>query len=162
MDRALALRSRLLAQGVAFDSEIVADFSDKIYSFGVHCDFDGQGNLTFSVTEPDTIAGITGKVSARGGKLTFDDQALAFPTLADGQLSPVSAPWVLIHTLRSGYLTSAGMEGDKVRIAIDDSYADNALHLDIWLDEENLPAHCEILWKGRRVLSMAIKNLRFA
>lgn len=161
MDRALALRSRLLAQGVEFDAMIVADFSDKAYSFGVRCVFDGQGSLTFTVTEPESIAGIAGKVSATGGKLTFDDHALAFPTLADGQLSPVSAPWVLMNTLRSGYLTSAGMEGDGIRIAIDDSYADNALHLDIWLDEKDLPDYCEILWKGRRVLSMEIKNLRF-
>ena len=161
MDSVLSLRSKLLAQGAEFDSVIVADFSDKTYSFGVRCQLDGQGNLSFEVTSPDTIAGVTGKVTAGGGKLTFDDQALAFPTLADGQLSPVSAPWVLMNTLRSGYLTSAGMEGETIRVTIDDSYADNALHLDIWLDGNDLPARSEIIWKGRRVVSMEIKNFRF-
>lgn len=161
LDRVLALRSKLLSQAVEFDAVITADYSDKIYTFGVHCSADVRGQLTFNVSEPDTIAGITGTVSSNGGKLTFDDQALAFPTLADGQLSPVSAPWVLMNTLRSGYLTSAGLDGDNVRIAIDDSYADNALHLDIWLDGQDLPSRGEILWKGRRILSVEVKNFRF-
>ena len=160
MDKVLTLRSKLLAQGAELDGVIVADFSDRTYTFCVHCVVDVQGKVTFQVTEPSSIAGITGTVSAGGGKLTFDDQALAFPNLADGQLSPVSAPWVLMNTLRSGYLTSAGMESGVVRVAIDDSYADNALHLDIWLDENELPARCEIIWKGRRVLSMEVKNFR--
>ncbi len=157
----MSLRSKLLAQGAEFDAVITADYSDKTYTFDVHCAVDVQGQLTFEITAPDTIAGITGTVASNGGKLTFDDQALAFPTLADGQLSPVSAPWVLMNTLRSGYLTSAGLEGNNVRVAIDDSYADNALHLDIWLDGQDLPSRGEILWKGRRILSVEVKNFHF-
>ena len=161
MERALNLRSKLLSKGAEFDAVITADYSDKTYTFAVHCTADVKGQLTFSVTEPSTIEGITGTISAGGGKLTFDDQALAFPTLADGQITPVSAPWVLMHTLRSGYLTSAGMEGEVVRMAIDDSYGDNALHLDIWLDGDDLPARGEILWRGRRILSVIVSNFRF-
>jgi len=160
MERALALRSKLLSQGAEFDAVITADYSDKTYTFTVQCAVDVQGQLFFRVTEPETIAGITGTVSAKGGNLTFDDQALAFPTLADGQLTPVSAPWVLLHTLRGGYLTSAGLEGDVVRMAIDDSYGDNALHLDIWLNGDDLPARGEILWRGRRILTVAVSNFR--
>jgi len=161
LDRVMALRSKLLSQGTEFDAIITADYSDKTYTFGVHCKMSVQGELSFEISAPDTIAGITGTVSSSGGKLTFDDQALAFPTLADGQLTPVSATWVLMNTLRSGYLTSAGLEGDNVRVAIDDSYADNALHLDIWLDGQDLPSRGEILWKGRRILSVEVKNFHF-
>ena len=81
--------------------------------------------------------------------------------LADGQVSPVSGPWILMKTLRSGYLTSCGMEAGCIRVAIDDSYADDALHLDIWLDEKDLPKRGEILWKGRRILSLDIENFVF-
>lgn len=38
-----------------------------------------------------------------------------------------------MKTLRSGYITSAGMDGGRLRLTIDDSYEDDALHLDIWL-----------------------------
>lgn len=161
MDRAMALRSALLAKGAEFDAAVTADYGDKTYSFGMHCRMEAQGKVTFSVTAPETIAGITGTVSASGGKLTFDGNALAFTLLADGQVSPVSGPWLLMKTLRSGYLTSCGMEDGCLRIAIDDSYEDDALHLDVWLDERDCPKRGEILWKGRRILTVEIENFVF-
>ena len=161
MDRAMALRSALLAKGAEFDAAVTAAYGDKTYSFGMHCRMEAQGKVTFSVTAPETIAGITGTVSASGGKLTFDGNALAFTLLADGQVSPVSGPWLLMKTLRSGYLTSCGVEDGCLRIAIDDSYEDDALHLDVWLDESDCPKRGEILWKGRRILTVEIENFVF-
>ena len=161
MDRAMALRSALLAKGAEFDAAVTADYGDKTYSFGMHCRMEAQGKVTFSVTAPETIAGITGTVSTSGGKLTFDGNALAFTLLADGQVSPVSGPWLLMKTLRSGYLTSCGVEDGCLRIAIDDSYEDDALHLDVWLDESDCPKRGEILWKGRRILTVEIENFVF-
>ena len=55
------------------------------------CQCDSQGDLTFAVTAPETITGITGKVSDAGGKLTFDDTALQFDLMAEEQVTP-SAP----------------------------------------------------------------------
>ncbi len=161
VSRGMVLRTKLLAQGVQFDTEITADYGDKTYTFSAQCSADANGNLTFTVTKPDAISGICGTVSAAGGKLTFDGKALAFPLLADGQITPVSAPYVLLKTLRSGYLTSGTAEGELYRLAIDDSYADDALHLDIWLDDQNIPVRGEILWQGRRILSLTVKNFCF-
>ena len=161
MDRAMTLRSKMLARGVSFETVITADYGDKLHSFSVSCVADEQGNLTFTVLQPEVIAGITGKITAAGGKLTFDDAALSFPLLADGQLTPVAAPWVLIRTLHSGYLTSCGGDGEYLRLAIDDSYEEDALHLDIWLGSEDLPVRGEVLWQGRRILSLEIKNFTF-
>ena len=104
------------------------------------------------------ITGITGKVSDAGGKLTFDDTALQFDLMAEEQVTPVSAPWILMKTLRSGYITSAGMDGGRLRLTIDDSYEDDALHLDIWLGEDDCPEDAEILYKERRILSLKVTN----
>ena len=161
MDRAMALRSRLLGSGASFDAGITADYGDRTYTFGMACTLDSRGNLEFTVTQPELIAGITGALSADGGKLTFDGKALAFNLLADGQVSPISGPWILMHTLRSGYLTSCGWEEGRLRLAIDDSYEEDALHLDIWLDETDCPVRGEILWQGRRILSVAVENFQF-
>ena len=114
--------------------------------------------MTFTVKEPESIAGITGSVSAQGGKLTFDDTALAFDLLAEGQVTPVTAPWLLVKTLRGGYVTSCGMEEEKLRVSIDDSYREDALRLDIWFDNNNVPNHAEILWANRRILSLEITS----
>ena len=158
LDRAMGLRAKMLAQAVAFDTKITADYGDLTYTFSMHCQADTQGNMTFQVTEPETIAGITGTVSKEGGKLTFDGQALAFDLMADGQISPVSAPWVLIQTLRGGYLTSCNMENDRLRVSIDDRYEDDALHLEVWLQSDDQPVCAEVYWQGRRLLTLEISN----
>ena len=161
MDRAMNLRAKLLAKAVDFDAQITADYGDKTYTFTINCKADTQGNLTFTVIEPELISGISGTVSSTGGKLKFDDVALAFDLMADEQFSPVSGPWILMKTLRSGYLTSCTREGNALRIAIDDSYDDDALHMEVWLSGEDVPIRGEIMWKGRRLLTIDIKNFTF-
>ncbi len=155
MDEALALRASILqAQSCAFTAAITADYGDMTYSFTMDCVADSQGNVNFTVTVPETIAGITGKLTADGGKLTFDDTALAIPLLTDDQLTPVSAPWIFMRTLRGGYITACA-DG---RITIDDSYAADALKLDITLSSEKKPALAEIYWKNRRILTVEVKS----
>ena len=61
MQRGLDLRSELLkASECRFSCEITADYSDKVYTFSMDCQCDSQGDLTFAVTAPETITGITG------------------------------------------------------------------------------------------------------
>lgn len=161
LERGMALRTKLLgAEGCSFDAEITADYGDKLYTFSMGCRGDSSGNLEFTVTAPETISGISGKITDAKGKLIFAGTALDFPLLADGLLSPVSAPWILLKTLRGGYITSAAGEGELLRLTVDDSYEDDALHLDIWLDGDNLPVRCEILYDGQRYLSVNVKNFR--
>ena len=81
--------------------------------------------------------------------------------MADGQLTPVSGPWILMKALQSGYLTSCTQEGELLRIAVDDSYEDDALHLDVWLDNLDFPVRAEVFWKGRRLLTISVKNFTF-
>lgn len=162
LDRALAFRDKLLnSSGCSFDAVITADYGDKVYTFSLNCKTDASGDLSFSVTDPESIADITGIVNGEEGKLTFDDKALAFEVLADGYITPVSAPWHLIHTLQSGYISSCGKDGDYLRLAVDDSYEEDALHMDIWLDEDDMPIRGEILWQGKRVLSLDVRNFAF-
>lgn len=161
MERALDLRGKLQRGSVSYDVDIVADYGDKTYTFSMQCQSDTAGNMKFRVTKPQTIEGITGTVAKGTGKLTFDDKVLAFDVLADGLVSPVSGPWVMLETLRSGYLTSCAQEGDGLRLTIDDSYAEKALHLDVWLDGEDNPKYCEVYWNGRRLLSMTVSSFAF-
>ena len=41
---------------------------------------------------------------------------------------------------------------------MDDSYRDDALHLDIWINEENMPVKAEILYSGRKILSLEVAS----
>lgn len=162
MDRALAMRSRFQESGgCAFRAEITADYGQIIHTFVLDCRIDPLGSMAFTVVSPESISGITGEISAEGGKLTFDDKILAFETLAQGQINPVSAPWVIMRSLTAGYLTAAGEEGELLRLSINDSYEQDALHTDIWLEKNDLPVYGEILWEGRRILSVKVENFVF-
>lgn len=161
LDHATALRSRLLdSNGCSFLATVTADYGQRIYTFSMDCQTDKDGNLKFSVTKPDTICGISGTVSASGGSITFDDRILAFQTIADGQLSPVSAPWVFINTLRSGYLQGCAVVDNGIEISIDDSYAEEALLLKINTNGE-IPIFAEIFWQGRRVITLTVENFTY-
>lgn len=156
MEEALAFRSRILgANSVRFEAEISADYIDRIEEFDLSCETDSAGALTFRVTEPEEIAGITGTVTGEEGALTFEDTVLAFPLLADERLSPVSGPWVMMKALRSGYITAVVREGEKLRLTVDDSYGDDPLTLEIWIGGDEVDA-CEIGYRGRRQMTMDI------
>ena len=160
LDRAMALRAKLLNACCSFDGEITADYGNSIQTFGVYCEGNAQGDLGFRVTVPESIAGITGRIAGGVGELSFPDTALAFPLLAEEQLSPVSAPWIFWNTLRSGYITAAGMEDDLLRLTIDESYADNALTMDVWLNDQDVPVRAELVYDGRRILTLTIENFQ--
>lgn len=161
MDRAAALRSRFLSEGCAFDAAVTADYGEAIWTFSLQCQADAKGDLTFTVTAPEEIAGITGRVSQQGAGLTFDDQLLGFPLLADGQLSPVGAPWMMVQSLRSGCFRTCARAGEGLELMLDDRYEDKALTLTVRTDGQDLPINAEFLWEGRRILSMELENFRF-
>ena len=159
MEQALGFRQRLLdAQQCSFSAIVTADYGDKLYTFTLDCQGDKQGNLTFEVVQPQSISGITGTITEESGQLTFDDKALAFATLADGQIVPVCAPWILLRSLRSGYLSACGKYGDGIEIIVDDSYQEDALQLNIQMNGALEPVSADILWQGRRMLSLIVSN----
>ncbi len=159
MDQALKLRNTLLGGNeCTFDAVITADYGDKIYNFTMKNTVDANGNLTFEVISPDSISGITGRIQDEKGALTFDREVLAFSLMADGQITPVSAPWIFIKTLRSGYISACENLDSGIHLQIDDSYDEDALQLDIWTDANNMPIRSEIFYKGRRIITLDVDN----
>lgn len=162
IDKALSLRNTLLqGNGCTFDAVITADYGEELYTFTMKSIADSQGNLRFEVASPDSIAGICGEISEEKGALTFDQQILAFSLMADDQITPVSAPWLFIKTLRSGYINACEDTDSGLHVQIDDSYQNNAMHLDIWTDLNNIPVRGEIFYDGRRIITLDVENFNF-
>ena len=160
VDPGLALRERVLENGCSFEAEITADYGDSLSVFTLDCVGAPDGSLTFTVTAPEAISGISGTLAAGTGKLHFADKALSFPLTADGLLSPVSAPWIFYRTLCAGNLLSSGKEGTATRLTIDDSFREDALRLDVWLNGEGNPIQSDISYKGQKYLSLSLRNFR--
>ena len=152
MDRALSIRSRLENSGCEFLATITADYFDYIHTFSMFCHIDKSGSVDFSVVSPESIAGVTGQVSASGGKLTFDNHTLLFSLLSESLLSPVSAPWAFIYALRGGYISGIGKYSGGIKIEINETYEDNALKLLVWVNSENTPVNVEMFDQGVRII----------
>ena len=161
MERALGFRSRFQGGACSFRATVSADYGDLIHTFVMDCKADADTKLEFTVAAPDTISGISGWISGDEGFLTFEQEILAISPMAEGQLTPVAAPWILINTLRGGYLRYASETDNGYRLTMDDSYDDSAMQVDIWLDREGVPLGAEILWQGRRILTVSIENFLF-
>lgn len=162
LDQAMVFRQKIQESGgCSFQCSITADYLEKLYIFKMDCHFDSLGNMDFQVIEPQSISGITGRIDHEGGKLTFDEQALAFELLADGYITPVSAPWLMIKTVRSGYVAACGQDKETFRITFNDSYEEDALQLDVWIDSNCFPLRCELIWAGRRILSLDVSSFSY-
>ena len=159
LEKVTALRKQLLvSDGCSFQATISADYEDKVHTFQMDCSTDSNGRLDFTVTAPKTISGISGYISHDGANLTFDETILAFPMLADGQISPVYSPWLFINSLRGGYLSGCSKDLNELCIYIDDSFCEHPLRVEIIADHDAIPTHVEFIWQKRRILSLAIQN----
>ncbi len=162
MDRALAFRQKLLDQSEChFDCTITADYGDILYQFSLDCDADNKGNVVFTVAKPESIAGITGTISNTGGNIKFDDSVLAFPLLSEDLPTPLSAPWLLITALRSGYIRTCDVESGKMSLTVADTYDEDAILMNTQFDVQDRPIYSELIWKGRRILSIHINSFTY-
>ena len=158
---AITLRNKLLqCTECTFETVITADYGEKIQTFSTKNKVDNTGKLEFEVVKPEEIEGITGEIAEGTGKLTFDDKVLLFELLADEQITPVCAPWIFISTLRGGYIRSCEVLEDGYRIQMDDSYEEDALQMDIWINEDYIPIRGEILFRGRRILTLDVETFQ--
>ncbi len=161
MDRGISFRDKLLSQECSFQAQIDAYYSDALYSATVNCQMYRNGKMDFTVLSPESISDIKGTVDAEKGQLVFEDAVIAFPLLADGQVSPITGPWVMLKALRSGFLNGAGKDGELLQLSLDDSYGENPLHVNVWLDGSDMPVNADIYWNERRVLSIKVTQFRF-
>ena len=159
LDRALLLRNKTVsANQCSFFASISAEYDNEVYTFDLICKEEKDNDMSFAVIKPDTITGISGTIDESSGKLTFDDEILAFELMIDNRLSPISAPWLMLHLLKSGYIAACGKEGDGIHIQLEDTYAGEKVLIDLYTDNENNPIRADILWKGQRRLSIIVKE----
>lgn len=161
VDSVVELRNRVLrAEGWAFTADITADYGDSIYTFKMKCEQEASGDMVVEVIAPDSISGIKAQISKGSGQLTFEDMTLAFAMVADEQITPISMPWLFMKALCGGYISTAGNDGSGIHAQIDDSYSGQQFTMDIWAEGDMTPQRAELIWNGKRILSMDIAEFQ--
>ena len=162
LNRMMALRDSLLnCETCRFTANITADYGDVTYTFKMNNSADSEGNITFEVVQPESITGITGKLSDNRGGITFDDNILAFETLGNGEIAPVYTPWIMLKALRSGYIRSNTDDSQQCIIIIDDTYENNPVEFRFLMDTNFAPQSAEIVCGGQRIALLEITNFAY-
>lgn len=155
-------RAALLQAGACtFQAQITADYGENVYEFKVDCACSADGTASITVLEPQSIAGITAKISENGDELFYDGMAVAFDLLASGNAAPVCTPSLVVDAWANAFIRAAGQEGEWLRVTYERGYDEEQLIVECWFDEKNIPICAEICYNDKTVLKMEVSDFSF-
>lgn len=161
LQSAIDFRAELLnAASCSFSAQVTADYGDRVYEFSMDCVCTGD-TTEITVTQPDTISGITAQIANDTGAITFDGMSLDFGTLAEGNIVPLAVPAVAADSWKNAYIASAGKEDDACRVHYERGYEDGQLLVDTWFSaEKNVPIYAEVCYNDSCILQMKLSDFQ--
>lgn len=108
---ALQVRGEYLAMtGCSGTAVVTADYGQRVYRYELQFTADEQETV-LNLTAPETVAGITARLSGEEGSLLeYDGAVLETGALNEDGLTPVSAIPALLTAVREGYLDCCTLE----------------------------------------------------
>lgn len=123
------------------------------------CRYKTDGTASMELTQPESLRGIRAETDSDGSEVSFGGTGAAFGALADGNLAPMAAPYMMGSCWAGEYIESAGGEDGGTHAVYLKNYGSDELRLDVWLSADTgYPAYCEISFGGRKVLAAAISD----
>lgn len=157
---AIEFRAALVqAGGCSFTVKVTADSGEATDEFTLQCAADETGTVRFTVTQPQSLAGITATVSADGGTVTYDGMAMEFGLLANGNVIPAAAPALAVCCWRQEYLAAAGTDETGYRATYEKDFDEKRLIADTWF-ENGIPIYAEVCYNNRRILKLEFSDFK--
>ena len=160
---ALDIRSRYLAlETCTAQASITADYGQRVYQYELTAEVSKDETL-LTLTAPETVAGVTARVSGEDSVLEFDGMSVETGPLNEDGLTPVSALPALLETVRSGYITACTLEEDGALLRVDfgdpEQNSGSGTETALWFDAETYAlTRAEISADGFRVISCAFSE----
>ena len=157
MDSALSFRSELIkAGGCSYTACVTVDYGSSVQEFAMDCRSDEKGNTDFTVVSPETLSGITGKITDTGGKITYDGMAMDFGFLADGKVIPAAAPAIAASCWAGEYISAAGQEENLTRVTYEKGFEEKLI-ADTWF-QNHVPICAEVCYNDTEILRIEITD----
>ena len=165
---ALAIRGEYLAMpGCSTQLSVTADYGQRVYEFEMDAAVTEEETV-LTLTAPDTVAGITARVTEEGGALEYDGLILDTGELGPDGLSPMSAFPALLTAAGSGFITACAQEereGEtllRVTCAAPDASPGEGVETVLWFRPDTHQLMGGEIWtEGLRVICCRCKNFRF-
>lgn len=137
---------------------ITADYGQRVYQYGLTAAVNGEETV-LTLTAPETVAGITARLSGEENLLEYDDVIVETGPLNEEGLSPVSALPVLLECAKSGFITATTFEtvGEQeiLRVMYGDpeEEAGTGTETSLWFDKDShILLEGEVSVDGLRVI----------
>ena len=132
-------------------ADIRADYADRVYDFQVR--FTGtEAAGEIAIQKPESLAGVTVRVSDNGAKLIYDGAELETGELGN-DLSPVGIIPMLINEWKKGF-TDFTVKEKHGMLTMSTTLPGGAIQKTWFEDENNLPKRTEVVASGRTVLTV--------
>ena len=160
MQQALDFRTSLLeCEQYSFTADLTANYDDRVYDFTLECVGTPSGDMSMTVTAPDTISGISATVKNDCRTIEFDGLSLEFGPLADGRVSLICGPALLGACWASEYIDSTGKDEEQTIVVYRKGYEQEEVVVRCWFDTATaLPQYAEIWCGDAVVLSAELSN----
>lgn len=90
--------------------EVTADYGQRIYSYTMEMTWESEGDTVLTITQPESIAGVTVRVADGETVLIYDDVQVETGPLYEGGMSPVDVVPTLLQSAKEGFIAECGME----------------------------------------------------
>lgn len=152
---ALTIRGEYLSMtDCTAKATVTADYGQRVYSYQMDVAL-ADGETTLAITAPDTVAGITAKLTGKDSRLEYDGLSVETGALNPDGLTPVSAVPALLEAARSGYITACSIQDNLLRVdcADPEQKAGTGTEITLWFDPQSHDlAGGEIFSEGHRVI----------
>lgn len=142
------------AESISFTANVQAEYSDKTSQFTLSYSKTADGE-SIEVIKPDDLAGIKANTDGASLSLEYDGAMLDVGTLADAQLSPMSALPLIVRAICTGQPDISWVEGDLTATCI---IPDDDITVTLWIDEDLVPKTAEICCNERTVIFAEISD----
>ena len=116
---ALTIRGEYLAMDACtVQAAVTADYGQRVYEYEMAVSVSG-GETVLVLAAPETVAGLTARLTGKDSVLEFDGVSVETGTLDDAGLTPVSALPALLEAARSGYITACALEEEGTLLRVD-------------------------------------------
>lgn len=166
-DEALIAREAMLQyEQISGNATLTADYGLRVYDFGVTFSYQKDGDITLTLTAPETVSGISATLEQGTSALHFDDMQIETGALTDSGLSPLGAIPRLFSEAKEGYISACAFEtlGEQQVLRVDYRNADaqpgTGEEVSIWFDATSyLPLQAELLSDGYRVVAVQFETI---
>ena len=144
----------LLAQRISCRAVITANFGSSVSEFEVEMEHSGNESR-ITVLSPESIAGISARISQDSARLEFDGLVLDMGELTEDGLTPVEALPQMVTALTDGFVEYIWREAEdeKEYITVEITINDTA-DMQIWMDAGTMyPVYAQLRSDGNTIIN---------